>query len=287
MKVSSGNAEGDRDWARYWRAGNQPIEAMHAHFSSHVYHRHSHDSYSFGMTETGAQAFTCRGGSHVSAAGMVMLFNPDDPHDGHCATGHGFTYRMVHVDPGLVTDLLADVRGRPSGLPLFPRPVAGDARLARSLRSLHAALTGTATPLERHEQLTGTMALLTRHALLRDRPAAPPRVPAASASAAQAALRIRDLLHDGYASPLTADDLAAAADCSRYAAYRAFSSTFGLAPSDYQRQLRLREARRLLGTGMPAAQVATDVGFADQAHLTRWFRRCYGVTPGAYRQAAC
>ena len=287
MKVSSGNAEGDRDWARYWRAGNQPIEAMHAHFSSHVYHRHSHDSYSFGMTETGAQAFTCRGGSHVSAAGMVMLFNPDDPHDGHCATGHGFTYRMVHVDPGLVTDLLADVRGRPSGLPLFPRPVAGDARLARSLRSLHAALTGTATPLERHEQLTGTMALLTRHALLRDRPAAPPRVPAASASAAQAALRIRDLLHDGYASPLTADDLAAAADCSRYAAYRAFSATFGLAPSDYQRQLRLREGRRLLGTGMPAARVATDVGFADQAHLTRWFRRCYGVTPGAYRQAAC
>ncbi len=62
---------------------------------------------------------------------------------------------------------------------------------------------------------------------------------------------------------------------------------FGLAPSDYQRQLRLREARGLLGTGLPSAQVATDVGFADQAHLTRWFHRCYGVTPGAYRPAAC
>jgi AraC-like DNA-binding protein len=285
--VSSGNAEGGRDWARYWRAGSQPIEAMHAHFSAHVYHRHSHDSYSFGMTETGAQAFTCRGGNHVSAAGMVMLFNPDDPHDGHCATGHGFTYRMVHIDPDLVTDLLADVSGRPSGLPLFACPVAGDAPLARSLRSLDAALTGTATPLEQHEQLTGTMALLARHAVGRDRRTGPPRAPATSSSAAQAALRIRDLLHDGYASPLTADDLAVAADCSRYAAYRAFSATYGFAPSDYQRQLRLREARRLLGTGMPAAQVATDVGFADQAHLTRWFRRCYGVTPGAYRQAAC
>ena len=246
--MSSTSAEGDRDWTRYWRAANQPIEAMHAHFSSHVYHRHSHDSYSFGMTETGAQAFTCRGGSHVSSAGMVMLFNPDDPHDGHCATGHGFTYRMVHIEPGLVTDLLADVRGRPSGLPLFPRPVAGDARLARSLRSLHTALTGTATPLEQHEQLTATMALLTRHAMLRDRRAVSPRAPATSSSVAQA-LRIRDLLHDGYASPLTADDLAAAADCSRYAAYRAFSSTFGLAPSDYQRQLRLRQARRSWARG--------------------------------------
>ena len=34
------------------------------------------------------------------------------------------------------------------------------------------------------------------------------------------------------------------------------------------------------------AEVATRLGFADQAHLTRWFRRYYGVTPGAYRAAA-
>ena len=34
------------------------------------------------------------------------------------------------------------------------------------------------------------------------------------------------------------------------------------------------------------AEVAADAGFADQAHLTRWFRRYYGVTPAAYRAAA-
>jgi AraC-like DNA-binding protein len=36
---------------------------------------------------------------------------------------------------------------------------------------------------------------------------------------------------------------------------------------------------------MSAARVAAEVGFADQAHLTRWFRRCYGLTPGAYSLA--
>jgi AraC-like DNA-binding protein len=68
--------------------------------------------------------------------------------------------------------------------------------------------------------------------------------------------------------------------------HRAFSATFGLAPSAYQRQLRLRAARRLLGLGVPPAEAAAQAGFADQAHLTRWFRRVYGVTPGAYTQAA-
>ena len=104
------------DWARYWRSPTQPLEAMHAHFSAHVYHRHSHETYSFGVTETGAQTFGCRGVQHVSAAGMVMAFNPDDPHDGHSATAGGFTYRMVHIGPGLMSEVMADVAERDRGL---------------------------------------------------------------------------------------------------------------------------------------------------------------------------
>jgi AraC-like DNA-binding protein len=57
-----------------------------------------------------------------------------------------------------------------------------------------------------------------------------------------------------------------------------------MAPSDFQRQLRLRAARRLLVAGHPVAYAATLAGFADQAHLTRWFRRSYGITPGAYQR---
>ncbi len=102
------------DWSRYWRSVDEPLEAMHAHFREHVYHRHSHDTYSFGVTESGAQSFTCRGAAYTSAAGMVMAFNPDDPHDGRATTGQGFSYRMIHVGPGLVAEVLADIGGRPA-----------------------------------------------------------------------------------------------------------------------------------------------------------------------------
>jgi AraC-like DNA-binding protein len=249
-----------------------PVEAMHAHFTSHVYHRHSHESYSFGVTETGAQAFTCRRGRHVSGPGMVMTFNPDDPHDGHAATGGGFTYRMVHIWPEFFAGLAGT--GRP--LPLFRVPVLADPVIARSLRRLHTALTGPASELERYERLTATARLLVRHAAGRV-PAAGPLGPAA---------RIRALFHDaGAATDLTAGDLAAAAGCSRYTAYRVFRQAYGLAPSDYQRQLRVRAARRLLSLGVPPSVAAAEAGFADQAHLTRWFRRYYGITPGTYRTA--
>jgi AraC-like DNA-binding protein len=102
---------------------------------------------------------------------------------------------------------------------------------------------------------------------------------------ARAADRVRAFLSDGDAAQATLTDLAGVAGCSRFAAYRAFRSRFGLSPSDYQRQLRLRAARRALASGATVADAAAATGFADQAHLTRWFRRCYGITPGAYRAA--
>jgi len=110
---------------------------MHAHFRGHVYHRHSHDTYSLGVTESGAQGFTCRGAGHVSTTGLVMAFNPDDPHDGHAATGNGFTYRMIHMAPALLTDLLADLTGAPPAMPLFTAPVIADPALAAAVRRLH------------------------------------------------------------------------------------------------------------------------------------------------------
>ena len=269
------------DWARYWRADGVPVEAMHAHFTSHVYHRHSHESYSFGVTEAGAQAFTCRNGRHVSGAGMVMAFNPDDPHDGHAAGGGGFTYRMVHVWPEFFTSLI----GTAASYPLFRVPVIEDPAVTRSLRTLHTALTrpdANTTPLEQYERLTAAAGLLVRHASSATT-ATPTRAPSRRVAA-----RVRELIYDRYADPdLTADHVAASAGCSRFAAYRAFTQAYGLAPSDYQRQLRLRAARRLLAQGTPPARAAAEAGFADQAHLTRWFRRYYGVTPGAYRAAVC
>ena len=113
---------------------------------------------------------------------------------------------------------------------------------------------------------------------------APGRVSAAETL--RIARRVRDLLEGSYAAPVSGADLAAAAGCSRYAAYRAFRSSPGWRPAEYQRQLRLRAARRALARGTPPGQAAADAGFADQAHLTRWFRRCYGITPAAYARAA-
>jgi transcriptional regulator GlxA family with amidase domain len=84
---------------------------------------------------------------------------------------------------------------------------------------------------------------------------------------------------------ITTTQLAELAQTSRFVLYRAFRSAHGMAPSDYQRQRRLRAARRLLAEGRPVPDAAVTTGFHDQSHLTRWFTRTFGMTPGVYQRA--
>ncbi|PKM29681.1 MAG: AraC family transcriptional regulator, partial [Gammaproteobacteria bacterium HGW-Gammaproteobacteria-12] len=79
------------------------------------------------------------------------------------------------------------------------------------------------------------------------------------------------------------DELARVCGVDRFRLSRAFKAAFGIAPHGYLIQLRLVRARRLLALGTAPADVASDLGFADQSHLGRWFRRANGLTPGAYR----
>ena len=61
---------------------------------------------------------------------------------------------------------------------------------------------------------------------------------------------------------------------------RLFRRTIGMSPHQYVMRLRLRRAKILIAQGYALAEAADEAGFTDQSHLTSWFRRIYGTTPG-------
>jgi len=66
---------------------------------------------------------------------------------------------------------------------------------------------------------------------------------------------------------------------------RAFKESFGTTPHTHMLQLRLELAQRLmLTTEEPLGQIACACGLADQAHLSKVFRRLVGETPNAWRR---
>lgn len=63
-----------------------------------------------------------------------------------------------------------------------------------------------------------------------------------------------------------------------------FRQEVGLSPSAYQLQLHINRAKSLLGQQMAIADVAAQLGFCHQNHLTRGFKRLVSVTPRQYQQ---
>jgi AraC-like DNA-binding protein len=94
--------------------------------------------------------------------------------------------------------------------------------------------------------------------------------------------RARDLMHAAFASRLDLETIAGAAGLNKFSLVRQFRDALGTTPHAYVVMLRVNRARELLAAGSSPADVALEVGFSDQAHMTRWFLRVCGVTPAGY-----
>lgn len=83
-----------------------------------------------------------------------------------------------------------------------------------------------------------------------------------------------------YAEPLRVEALARRVNMSPSALHAQFSAVAGVSPIQYQKQLRLQEARsRLLSGGTSAEAVAYEVGYASPSQFSREYARLFGQPP--------
>jgi AraC family transcriptional regulator len=97
--------------------------------------------------------------------------------------------------------------------------------------------------------------------------------------------RAIDYIHAHLDADLGLLDLAGVACMSPYHFSRAFKVSTGLSPHQYVLRLRVEAAKQLLIAGeLSLSEVAFQVGFCDQSHLARHFKRRYGVPPGIFSE---
>lgn len=245
------------------------VTLMRADFSDHAFERHSHDCFAIGATTYGIQRFRCKGTQYDSRPGDLVLFNPDDDHDGCRGTADGFRYTMWYVPAAFVASCV-------DGNRYFSRPHTTDRQLAGTFGALSASLAQTPAESLRAETLMraflGTM--LARHG---ERPQS-----GGGPSRSTTLDRVKDYIRTYYAHDITVADLAHVAGLSRAHLTRAFTAAYHVPPHVYLNAVRIAQAQALIRRGMPLAAVALECGFADQSHLTRRFKGSVGVTPSAW-----
>jgi len=231
-----------------------------------------------GVVVAGVEGVRYRGETVYAPAGNLMMVNPGEVHTGFPAAQSPWIYRGLYPSVAAVEEISRDC-GLGNRRPMFLGATGADPELATLILSMHIAIESGASALERESTMILTLsAMLRRHAVPGpDRPS--------PGSDHRAVARVREMLHDNFASDNSLQDLAQQAGISRYHLIRLFRTRTGMSPHQLQTLLRVQHARRLLIGGASPGQAAIEVGFCDQSHLNRHFKSVFGVTPGDYRAA--
>jgi AraC-like DNA-binding protein len=253
------------------RCAIEGVDAVEAE-TRHNFPRHMHEQFGIGLIHRGAQKSLSGRGMVEAGAGDTITVNPGEVHDGMPIGDHGRAWRMLYLAPDLIADTIADIEDGRTGQFEFHRPVLGERRIAGRFETLYRALTTGTEIIGREEALLSLIATL--------RPQRRSFTPAPSNID-----RLRALIDADPARPLTLADLAAESGLSRFQVLRSFARAYGLTPHAYILQRRVNLARRLIARRTDLAEAALAAGFSDQSHMTRLFRRTFGVSPGAYAQA--
>lgn len=252
------------------------VEFIRARWVDQTFPRHAHRRLVIGVNVSGVHSYTYRGRRVTEPPGHVAFINPGEAHTGQLESGTVWDYRGIYVTPNYLRSLAGGRRTGSRSVPVFREALVDNPGLARDVIRVHALCERQEDPLQ-CEYLFQRMLrrMLERYASI-------PRMPERPSDNLPAVRRARDFLEANLAQRVSLAELARVAKLNKYHLLRLFEKEVGLPPHAYLLSRRIQESQSLLRQGMACADVAAELGFADQAHFSRRFKRTIGVSPAAW-----
>ncbi len=251
------------------------LELRTATDSRDCYQTHTHDEYSFGTIDAGQAVYAHGAHSTALVPGMTVMMEPGMAHACNPDVQQAWSYRMLFVDAHWVHRSFLPLAGAPHTprLQLAQHSTDKPAVFKALSRIADALVHRSADALEVDEWL---LVFIAQHALV-------PRVAPAHPGADERVLNaVRELICTQVEANLSLAQLAEASGWNGYQLIRKFKQAFGQTPHAFQIDQRLNRAKMLLKQGAGLADVAHQLGFADQAHFQRHFKKRHATTPGNY-----
>ena len=250
------------------------IELFEANYDDQVFDRHAHSGFAIGTITRGVGGYRCRGEDHVLPPRTLSLMNPEEPHTGHAVEGL-LQYKMLYVSEDAVRRIL-DLRDLPGCSDISPNDPG--LIVSDTLQQLAHALNGRdgtgRLGIEEtlHELLA---AVFTRHG-----GGKPHSAGRETASVTRAAEMIDAHVDTCPTAELSISDIAAEVELSPNYLIQSFTKSRGIPPRKYLILRKICRAKKLIAKGDSPLETALAMGFYDQAHFIRHFRKVTGVTPG-------
>jgi AraC-like DNA-binding protein len=239
----------------------------------HEYPRHSHATWAIGVVDDGTGGIWYRGANERGGPGELIAINPGEVHTGYPLQRGGISYSMLYIGDDLVKEILPGIRE----LPMFPGIAVQDSAFAPKLRRLCRSLEFGVSCLKTEAELLSQLRrLFIRHARA--------KVGQATGQEPGQVRAIKEYLRANLHRNVSLNELAVLTGLSKAYVIRSFRRAVGMPPYEWLLQLRIEEGRNRLKGGSSISELAFELGFSDQSHFHRRFKRVTGMTPAAYAQ---
>jgi AraC-like DNA-binding protein len=247
------------------------VEVFHAQMVDYAYPMHCHDTWTVLLIDTGAIRYDLDSRQCGAEGQSIAIVPPGVIHDGRAADGApGFRKRNLCLHASMLPLELVGAA--------VDRTNLHDPQLRAALAALHDSLLLGEDPLDGEARLALAAERIKTH--LAPRRSVRHQLEPALARA------LRDLLDEHTIDPISLERAAGLLQRSVPHLVRSFTQVYGVSPHAYVIGRRIESARGMLLDGVKPAEVATRVGFYDQAHFSRHFKRHTSVPPGRFAAGA-
>ena len=242
------------------------ITAMSASFTDFAYKKHSHKEYAIGVTLRGIQHYNLDGSLQLSYPKGVMLFNPEQAHDGMAHDERGLDYVMLYIEPQLLLDVT-----RKKDIVRFSTPIVYDRILEQRILSLANAILS-----EKDEALCSELLLSLTDSLIQTNHSTDFKKDNALIRKA------KDMLHADFGNVLKLDEICNEFNLSKFQFIRLFKAHTGISPYQYFLNCKIERAKQLIEKNGDIYSAVAECGFVDLSHLNKHFKSVYGTTAFEY-----
>jgi len=244
------------------------ITALSAQFKDFSYNKHSHEEYALGVTLKGVQEYNLDGSSQASHPSGVMLFNPEQIHDGRAGkkSNESLDYVMLYIKPKLFLEAI-----NKKEIVQFSSPIVYKQNLRQSILELsHSILNGKDEALC-SEQFLNVVDNFSTNDFTLDYKKETTQIKKA-----------KEMMYYELDNVLDLDSIALELNMTKFKFIRLFKSHTKITPYQFFLNSKLIHAKKYLEETNDLYATVVEFGFSDLSHFNRHFKRFYGVTPYEY-----
>ena len=237
--------------------------------------KHIHSEICIGIITNGERVISLHGKIVLLHANDIFVINSGEPHLCSSPGNTAHSYHVIILEEGFISGIAEEIHGAKCQIK-FENFILADSDFTLRLKELTDSLLHSDMLLEKESSLYSFIEMLIRYHsdCKKNMPDFKKR--------SSIIRRAEEHINLNFRDEISLAELSQISGVSPFYLNRLFCSEVGISPHTYQMHRRIERSKELLLKSYSIVEVSLEMGFTDQSHFSKFFRKIVGTTPGNY-----